>query len=151
MNESELQQYLHAHIPQSRAMQVTVAEIGIDSVVLRAPLAPNINHRDTLFGGSASAVAMLTAWSLVQTRLLAAGISGRIVIRRNSMDFERPVSGDFAARAFLDPSADWPRFIAMLKRVGMARIGVVVELEFRGQVAARFKGEFVAMADPSAD
>ena len=57
----ELASDLHAHIPLSAAMQVSVAAVDADGVTLQAPLAPNINHRDTVFGGSASAVAILAA------------------------------------------------------------------------------------------
>ena len=48
-------------MPLSQAMQVTVVEASFQQVVLTAPLAPNINHRETVFGGSASAVAILAA------------------------------------------------------------------------------------------
>jgi thioesterase domain-containing protein len=65
----ELAQYLHEHIPLSRAMGVEVVEATWDGVSLRAPLAPNINHRETVFGGSASAVAILAAWALLYVRL----------------------------------------------------------------------------------
>ena len=65
MTPSELQTYLHQHIPLSQAMQVTVVEASLQQVVLTVPLAPNINHRETVFGGSASAVANLAAWSML--------------------------------------------------------------------------------------
>jgi len=61
---SELQTYLHQHIPLSQAMQFTVVEASLQQVVLTAPLAPNINHRETVFGGSASAVAVFF-WGVV--------------------------------------------------------------------------------------
>jgi thioesterase domain-containing protein len=71
MNAHDLQAYLHERIPLSRAMEVAVREAGSDGVVLYAPLAPNINHRDTVFGGSASAVAILAAWSALYVRMRA--------------------------------------------------------------------------------
>ena len=74
-------------------MAVSVRSVEHDAVILLAPLAPNINHRDTVFGGSASALAILAAWSLLHVRLRAEGITGRLVIQRNSMEYERPVSG----------------------------------------------------------
>ena len=57
MTPSELQRYLHEHIPLTAAMEVKVVSCGPDAAHLSAPLAPNINHRDTAFGGSASALA----------------------------------------------------------------------------------------------
>jgi thioesterase domain-containing protein len=64
MNRFELEHYLHQHNPLSRAMGVEVVMADWHAVTLRAPLAPTINHRKTVFGGSASAVAILAAWAL---------------------------------------------------------------------------------------
>lgn len=61
MNPQALEQYLHDHIPLSKAMQVSVLEASQERVILMAPLAPNINHTESVFGGSASAVATLAA------------------------------------------------------------------------------------------
>lgn len=63
MIEADLQAYLHRQIPLSAAMQVSVVSATLDSVVLSAPLAPNINHKYTAFGGSVSALGILAAWS----------------------------------------------------------------------------------------
>ena len=132
MDARELQDYLHAHIPLSAAMQVSVRAVQADGVTLAAPLAPNINHRETVFGGSASAVAILAAWSLLHTRLRGAGISSRLVIQRNSMDYALPITGDFRARSFVPgESQAWPAFLRMLTRKGRARIAVAAALEHR--------------------
>lgn len=144
MTEAELETYLHDHIPLSRAMAVRVVSILDDKVVLAAPLGPNINHRDTVFGGSASAVAILSAWSLLHLRLVAAGQPSRLVIQRNSMEYLAPISGDFTATATLDPDGSWDGFLKMLTRRGIARITVGAELHYQGKVAGRLSGEFVA-------
>ena len=41
MTPSELERYLHDHIPLSRAMAVQVVSIADDRVPVAAPLAPN--------------------------------------------------------------------------------------------------------------
>lgn len=140
----ELEQYLHDHIPLSKAMQVSVLDVQPDYVTLSAPLPPNINHRDTVFGGSAAAVAVLAAWSLVHTRLVAAALPSRLVIQRNTMRFAMPITGTFTARSFFPDEQLWERFTLMLKRKGKARIAVSCTLGFAGQKAGCFEGEFVA-------
>ncbi len=145
MTAKELQDYLYAHIPLSAAMQVTVAAVSEMEVVLQAPLAPNINHRDTLFGGSASAVAILAAWSLLHCRTRAEGIDSRLVIQRNSMEYLAPVAGNFTARAFLSSEDDWKGFMKLFRRRGRARISVSSELLYASEVAGRLEGEFVAL------
>jgi thioesterase domain-containing protein len=144
MTEAELETYLHDHIPLSRAMAVRVVSLADDKVVLHAPLGPNINHRDTVFGGSASAVAILSAWSLLHLRLTAAGQPSRVVIQRNSMEYLAPISGDFTATAVLPDGAAWESFLRLLTRRGVGRITVGSELEYEGKVAGRLSGEFVA-------
>ena len=146
---SDLQQYLHEHIPLSAAMGVTVREVAAQRVVLAAPLDRNINHRQTVFGGSASAVAILAAWALVQVRLRQQKLAGRLVIQRNSMDYDLPISGDFTAEATLVQAGSWPLFTRLLQRRGKARIAVAATLLFEGRVAGRFSGEFVALSAES--
>lgn len=141
----ELERYLHEHIPLSKAMQVSVVEIGNDAAVLAAPLAPNINHRETVFGGSASALAVLAAWALLHVRLVEAGIVCRLVIQRSTIDYRLPIAGDFTARAFLSDAGDWDRFRRLLERRGRGRIAVAAVVEHDGDAAARFTGEFVAL------
>ena len=145
MLPAELERYLHEHIPLSRAMAVHVVAADAQAVVLDAPLAPNINHRETVFGGSASALAILAAWSLLHVRLRAEGRASRLVIQRNTMDYEQPILGDFSARSALADPADWALFTRMLARKGKARIAVQAVLEHGGAVVGRLTGEFVAL------
>lgn len=144
MQPKVLEQYLHQHIPLSQAMAVSVISVEPDAVVLKAPLAPNKNHRDTVFGGSASALAMLACWSLLRSRLLDEDIDSRLVIQRNTMDFERPIVGDFTARATLAAPGQWDSFTRMLTRKGKARVIAQAILEQGDEVVGRFRGEFVA-------
>ena len=113
-------------------------------MVLNAPLAPNINHHDTVFGGSAASVATLAAWSLVHVRLLAAGLPSRIVIQRSTMEYTAPIAGEFQAIASMGDEADWSGFIRMLTRRNRARVAVRTELQFESKPAGLFSGEFVA-------
>jgi len=144
MDALALQQYLHEHIPLSRAMQVSVLAASVEEVLLAAPLAPNINHRETVFGGSASAVCILAAWSLVQVRLRASETAARLVIQRNLMEYLLPVHGDFTARARVEDEAPWRHFHKVLERRGKARIAVAATQEREGVIAGRLAGTFVA-------
>lgn len=145
MTPNELEKYLHDRIPLTRAMQVSVIGLEPESVALSAPLAPNINHRDTVFGGSAAALATLSAWALVHTRLMTAGKDSRLVIQRNTMSYDQPISGEFTARSFIPHPATWQSFTRLLERKGRARITASSELSFEGKVVGRFEGDFVAL------
>ncbi|MBB6563019.1 thioesterase domain-containing protein [Acidovorax soli] len=144
MNPNDLQDYLHQHIPLSRAMAVSVAEASLQRVVLSAPLAPNINHRETVFGGSASAVAILAAWSMLHLKLSAQNLGSRLVIQRNTMDYELPIDGSFTAVAEAPTEQAWRAFVRMFERKGLGRIEQASALVYQGQTAGRLTGEFVA-------
>ncbi|HMA18342.1 MAG TPA: YiiD C-terminal domain-containing protein [Thermoanaerobaculia bacterium] len=143
MDIAVVQRYLHDHIPLSKAMEVEVLEATESGVKLAAPLAPNINHRETVFGGSASAVAILSAWTLIYLRLQSVRINARIVIQRNTMSYERPITGAFSASAAI-PEAAWRRFAEALRRKSRGRVAVNSVLCCAAEKVATFEGDFVA-------
>ena len=145
MLPAELERYIHEHIPLSKGMAVSVVSVEAREVILTARLEPNINHRGTVFGGSASALAILASWALLHVRLKAAGLADNLVIQRNTMEYQLPIPGPFTARASLERPERWPQFTAMLARRGKARITVSAVLEHAGRVVGGFTGEFVAL------
>jgi thioesterase domain-containing protein len=145
MSTSTLQQSLYERIPLSRAMGVTVLQADPHCVVLGAPLAPNINHSGTVFGGSASAVAVLAAWSMVEVGLQAAAQPGRIVVRRSAMDFEQPIRADFTATAHAPGAVEWQKLLSTLQRGRMGRIVVRSVLTAEGARVGELEGEFAVI------
>jgi len=142
---SEIERFIHEHIPLSRTIQVSVVSIADDIVVLEAPLAPNINHRGTVFGGSASALAILAAWSLLYAHLKAEDATTALAIQRNAMEYLEPVRGAFQACATLREDADWSAFKRMHARRGKLRIAIMAQLKCDGRIVGRFSGDFVAL------
>ncbi|MGD1908519.1 MAG: thioesterase domain-containing protein [Leptolyngbyaceae cyanobacterium] len=142
---AEIEQYLHEHIPMSQAMAVAVEAIAETGVTLSAPLAPNINHRHTAFGGSISTLAILSAWTAVHVGLLREQIPCRIVIQRNSVDYLGPIEGDFQARCLPPTPQAWGKFLRAIARHGKGRINLVAEVTAGGEVAGRFQGDYVAL------
>ncbi len=162
MRAEEVEAYLREHIPLSTAMGVRVKSATVDHVRLAAPLAPNVNHHETVFGGSASAVATLAAWTLLHLRLQAAGgarpregpdgpASGRpwdtvqLVIQRGAMEYRKPIPGDFDAVCEFADAAAWERFSATYARRGRARLTLRSRLVFDDHDMASFEGDFVAV------
>ena len=125
-------------------MAVRVQSATSGSVVLSAPLGPNINHKSTAFGGSVSALAILAAWSIVHLRLVEAGLACEVVIQSNEMAYERPIHGAFTATSSLVDASDWPAFLAMLTRKGRARIEVQSVLTSDDGIVGKLSGRFVA-------
>lgn len=146
MTPPEVEAYLHSHIPISAAHGIHVREASPNRVVLQAPLAENINHFGSVFGGSASAVAILSAWTLLHLRLSARGFGGRVVIQRSRVDYLRPTTADFEAVCEAPEAHTWERFSSTLDRRGRARITLTSVLICDGEATARFEGDYVALA-----
>ena len=140
-----LQRYLHEEIPISQAMGVSVLHAGPDGVRLGMPLAPNLNHRGTVFGGSASALGMLASWTLVHERLREGeGLTPHLVVQKSTIEYLEPVAGDVLAWASPPSPEAWERFVRTLRRRGRARIEVGAELVWEERPVARLSGAFVA-------
>ena len=141
----ELAAFLRERIPLSSAMAVEVRAAGPDGVELYAPLEPNRNHRNTGFGGSASALAILAAWSALKVRMSAAGLRGRIVIRRNTMSYDRPITAGFTATAAPPEGEAWQKFATTLERGRTARVHVRATLWSEGELVGELDGEFAVL------
>jgi thioesterase domain-containing protein len=149
VSAQSLEQYLHRVMPLSRAMQVAVLAVSDQRATLHAPLAPNINHRNTVFGGSACTLATLASWSLLHCRLQSRLPAASLVLQNCAMNYLRPMTTDFRAEASLAPDADWELFVRTLERRGRARIGTTALLWCADEQTANFTGEFVALLEPA--
>lgn len=141
----EIERYLHSHIPITVPMGVHVSAAAPERVELGAPLAPNINHRATVFGGSTAALAVLAAWSLLHLRLQHCGSEAKLVIQRSSVSYEKPITGDFTAWCELRDEALWQRFHRTLQRHSRARMTLRAYVMQGHLRAASFEGDFVAL------
>lgn len=128
-------------------MGVSVIEARAELVRLAAPLEPNINHRSTLFGGSASAVAILAAWTLLHVRLSDQTLANRLVIQRNTMDYQRPITSNFIAETVAPDPDSWARFLSIFERKQRSRISLTVNLYCESRLSGILEGHFVALGD----
>jgi thioesterase domain-containing protein len=145
LNRSALQKFLKDRIPLSTAMAVEVVSAEPDSVTLGAPLEPNINHRDTVFGGSAAAVAILSAWGLLFVRLRDEYPNATVVIQRHAMRHLRPITGAFTASSSLADPGAWDRFVTTYRRRKLARVSVKAFLHCGGEPVGELDAAFVAL------
>lgn len=146
MTPAALTDYLHRSIPLTAALGARVVCCDESLVEIAAPLAPNTNHRNTAFGGSLAALAMVSGWSVLYLALASAELRCRLVIQSCESEFLNAATGDLLARSRL-PEADWPRFLATLARHPRARIGVDSEVVANRVCALRQRGRYVALRD----
>ncbi|MCC5857547.1 MAG: YiiD C-terminal domain-containing protein [Ectothiorhodospiraceae bacterium] len=146
MDRDALEVYLLEQIPLARAMELRVDLASPGELTLSAPLEPNINHQGTVFGGSASAVAILSAWLLGTARVWEADLPGRAVIQRNTMRYDRPITGRFTATARAEDGEEaWRRALDALERGRKGRIRIVSVLACDGSPVGELQGDFVLL------
>ncbi|MEO6993190.1 MAG: YiiD C-terminal domain-containing protein [Lacunisphaera sp.] len=146
MTPAGLEAYLREKIPLSRAMEVRVIENNPTRLVLEAPLAANINHLGSAFGGSLHALPTLACYSTLWTIMREAGTDGHVVVKHSEANYRSPVKGRLRAVCVRPHQPVITRFLEDLHRHKKARMELeaIVEGE-AGKPAVEFHGTFVAI------
>ncbi len=139
----ELQQRLHAEIPLAHSMKIEVSSYSARALTLRAPLAANINHKHTAFGGSLYSLAVLTGWGLISLLLADSRQAGEIVIQNASIQYQRAIEDDFEATCVLPGDDSVAQFLGTLSRRDRARLLLEVTIGAPEQPAVVFSGNYV--------
>ena len=149
MNDSAtagLQAVLHHDIPLTREMGLTVHGWHLHRLRLGLPLAPNVNHKSTMFGGSLYCAAVLAGWSWLHLRQQEEGLGeGHIVIQEGQISYPLPVTGDAIAVCPGPEEHAWQRFITTYRRRGRARLSLDTWVSNAGSEdkAVLFSGQYV--------
>lgn len=149
MTPETLTARLHATIPLTAAVAATVHSFDGHRMEIGAALAPNRNLHGTAFGGSLATLGILGGWALVASALEAEGLVARIVVQHSECEFREPVTADFCAVSLL-PEADWPRFVATLRRHRRARIAIETTIKADHRPVVCHRGRFAAFLEPAA-
>lgn len=141
----EIQQYIHEHIPITSQLKAFIKHQEPGSISIGAPLAENINHRNSAFGGSLSAIGILSGWALIFVELKRRGLQNQLVIQRSSFEYLEPVTADFEAVSTFPSSIELDRFIKMFQRKGKARITIETKVLCGSTVCGVNAGVYVAV------
>jgi thioesterase domain-containing protein len=139
-----LQNLIDREIMLAKPMGIIVESADESAVILRAPLAPNSNHKGTAFGGSLYSLAVLTGWAWITRFLATRQFDAEAVIQESSMRFLVPVQGEMRACIKIPSAADIDRFQKMLLRAGRGRIRLHVNMHQGSSLATVFDGLFAA-------
>ncbi|HTB89446.1 MAG TPA: YiiD C-terminal domain-containing protein [Steroidobacteraceae bacterium] len=139
-----LQERIDREIMLAKPMGVIVESADELSLVLRAPLAPNANHKGTAFGGSLYSLAVLTGWAWLTRFLATRKLDAEAVIQESSMRFLKPVHGEMRACLEIPAAADIDKFQKMLVRADRGRIRLRVKMHEGSTLATIFDGLFAA-------
>jgi thioesterase domain-containing protein len=139
-----LQERIDREIMLAKPMGIIVESANDSSLVLRAPLAPNANHKGTAFGGSLYSLAVLTGWAWLTRFLATRTLDAEAVIQESSMRFMAPVHGEMRACIEIPADAEIEKFQKMLVRADRGRIRLQVKMHEGSRLATVFDGLFAA-------
>jgi thioesterase domain-containing protein len=139
-----LQQLIDREIMLAKPMGIIVESADETAVVLRAPLAPNANHKGTAFGGSLYSIAVLTGWAWITRFLATRQLDAEAVIQESSMRFLAPVHGEMRSSIEIPGDAEIDKFQKMLLRAARGRIRLQVNVHAGATLATVFDGLFAA-------
>lgn len=149
MPEQKLQAILNEAIPLTRAMGIRVEGYTGSSLTIVAPLADNFNHLGTAFGGSLYISTVLSCWGLLFLRLREAGVKGQIVIRKGTVEYLLPVTGDIVATGIMPSGTAFEEFLELYERTGSAAMELHADIFENGSAAVTFDGRFVLLKPPA--
>lgn len=135
--------YMHSCIPLVAQMQVQSPLLDAAGLSLSAPLAPNINHERTAFGGSLVSLATLACWGYLWL-LLEDERGMHVVVNEANMHYLKPVTGALTARCAAPDAPALQRFLDTLARRGKARLELKAAITQDGVLCAEYTGSFVA-------
>ncbi|WP_442800758.1 thioesterase domain-containing protein [Shewanella sp. AS16] len=130
----------HDTIPVSEFMAIRPSAFDGRSLMVEAPLAPNINLHQTMFAGSIYTLMTLSGWGMLWLQQQLAGVSGDIVLADAHIRYLAPVTGNPLAKVA------WPETgQAPLSQGRKAKVKLEVELFSADTLCARFSGLYVSL------
>jgi thioesterase domain-containing protein len=139
-----LQELIDREIMLAKPMGIIVEAASESAVILRAPLAPNANHKGTAFGGSLYSIAVLTGWAWITRFLATRKLNAEAVIQESSMRFLAPVHGEMRSSIEIPAALEVEKFEKMLLRAARGRIRLQVNVHGGATLASAFDGLFAA-------
>lgn len=101
------QAFLYTQIPLVKSTQLQLQDISETELIATAPIAPNINDKQTVFGGSSSALMTICGWSLIKTNLEKLRVHNDVVIYQSKNHWLKAQKDDLIIKASIKPTIDW--------------------------------------------
>jgi thioesterase domain-containing protein len=137
--------FIRESIPLAHTMGLELGSYDGERLVLRCPLAPNVNDKGCAFGGSLTSLMTLAGWGVVELALRQRGEDCDVYVGESTVRYLEPVWGDFQAEAQCAEGASWDAFFSTLSARNRARIAVTCHVPGEGnKPAATLEAQFVA-------
>ncbi|GAB3375033.1 thioesterase domain-containing protein [Spongiibacter taiwanensis] len=128
-------------IPLLQSMDLRFTEFGDHRLRVDMPLAPNINDKQTGFGGSIAALATAAGWAIVSLMLKSRPHRYDVMVTESHMRYLAPATCNFYAIANVSDSA-MATFNQVLDEQRQGRITLQVMVEQDGKQVAVYTGTY---------
>lgn len=125
----QLQTFLYQEIPLTKDMGLIIKEFSPESILTTAPLAKNINDKGSVFGGSSSALMIITAWSLIKLNCQKYDITSDIVIHKNETTWNKALYEKLYIKARFKKAYNFEGIKCALQRSKLQRVECIIELQ----------------------
>ncbi len=137
-------------IPLTAAMRLAVVGWDGSSLILSAPLSPNINDKGTAFAGSLATLATVTGWALLTLWTRAQVGPCQVAVYHSELRYRRPVEAGFEAVAQLPDALALETLRQRLRQHGKGRVDVAVTVRSAGQDAVTLQAGYAVWLAPDA-
>ncbi len=150
----KLKQFFIDHLPITQFMGLEVESYDGETLILTAPLEPNINDKQTAFGGSLYNTAVMACWGMIYLKTQERNIQCNQVVTEGSMKYIAPVHGRIRAICHAPSEKELSAFFDHFERKGRARIGLeaaiyndicVMEIDPETKPSVKFSGQYAIL------
>lgn len=150
----KLKKFFIDHLPITQFMGLDVESYDGDTLILTAPLEPNINDKQTAFGGSLYNTAVMACWGMIYLKTQEKNIACNQVVIEGSMKYIAPVDGRIRAICHAPSEEELTSLFDHFERKGKARISLeaaiyndtfVKKIDPKSKPAVKFSGQYVIL------
>jgi len=147
----KLKDFFAEHLPITQFMGLEVESYDGEQLVLTAPLGPNINDKQTAFGGSLYNAAVMACWGFAYLKTQEKGLVCNQVVTAGDVKYIAPVTGKI--RAVCESPGDdiMASFLDHFGRKGRAKISLEAIITTDGEpdskVAVLFSGQYAILSE----
>lgn len=142
----DLDGFLKEHLPLARAAGVNIDHYDGTCLQVSAPLALNINDKNTAFGGSLYNLCVIAAWGMTDLKAKELCLTGDIVVAKGEINYLKPLRSKLVAQAFSPDSAMLEKASHSYLTKGKAVFTISAQvLDEQQQVCVEFQGKYAVL------
>jgi thioesterase domain-containing protein len=150
----KLKHFFIDHLPITQYMGLEVESYNGDTLILTAPLEPNINDKQTAFGGSLYNMAVMACWGMIYLKTQEHPILCNQVVTEGSIKYIAPVKGRIRAICHAPSADELASFFDYFERNGKAKISLesaiyndsyVMKIDPETKPSVKFSGQYAIL------